>query len=89
MKKKNVGVLSSFLLMSPGENINDMADISAVLQIIEPSALPYAISPCPLKALVADTIVSGKVVPIDTIVAPITISDILNFLAISVLASTK
>ena len=36
--------------------INNLAAISEVLQITEPIAFPYAISPCPLTADVADDI---------------------------------
>ena len=88
-KKKITGIFNDFLLTGPGANTSVVAAISAVLQIIEPSALPYDISPCPFIALVTETIVSGSVVPIATIVAPITISDMLKNLAISVAASTK
>ena len=65
------------------------AAISAVLQITEPIALPYAISPWPLTADPADTMTSGRVVPIDTTVAPIRISGTWNRRAMPTAPSTN
>jgi hypothetical protein len=65
------------------------AAINAVLQIIEPMAFPYAIAPLLFIAAVTDTITSGRVVPIDTTVAPIISSGIRKRLAIPTELSTK
>ena len=72
-----------------GKNKIVVDEINEVLHIIDPIAFPYAISPIPLIALVAETIASGKVVPIETIVAPIIISETLKIFAILMLASIK
>ena len=89
MKKNTTGSLKLFFSTPAGLTAIVTADISAVLQMIEPMALPYAIAPIPLAALVADTITSGNVVPIDTTVAPISISGMWNLFAIPVAPSTN
>ena len=77
MKKKAVGTFNVFLsILGEGLIAMVIAHIKAVLQIIEPIALPYAICECPLSEPVALTIVSGRVVPIETMVAPINNSGI-------------
>ena len=63
--------------------------ISAVLQIIEPKALPAAIAAEPSKAAVVETRISGRVVPRLTMVAPTTIYGMPSFLAIATAASTR
>ena len=68
-----------------------MPAISAVLQMMLPSALPTLISgDCALPiAAVVETRISGSVVPSETIVAPTTISGILSRFAIATAASTN
>ena len=63
--------------------------INAVLQIIEPKALPAAIAAEPSKAAVVETRISGSVVPRLTMVAPTTIWGIPSFFAIATAASTS
>jgi len=60
-----------------------------VLAVTEPTAFPTAISFLPSKDAMADTIISGNVVAILTIVAPIIKVGIPNALAIQLAASTK
>ena len=50
------------------------AAIRAVLQMMEPMALPNAMAPWLWTAAVTETMTSGRVVPMDTTVAPMTIS---------------
>ena len=88
-KKEMAGTKILFLETFEGRIVIVNAAIRAALQMIEPTAFPYAISPCPMTADVEETITSGKVVPIDTIVAPITISDIRILRARPVAASTN
>ena len=89
VKKKPTGTRSVFLSTLPGLTATVIAAIRAVLQMMDPSALPYAISPCPLSALLADTMTSGNVVPMDTTVAPIRSSGTWNLSAIPVAPSTN
>ena len=63
--------------------------IKAVLHIIEPKAFPALIAAEPSKAAVVDTRISGRVVPMLTIVAPTTIWGIPIFLASATDASTS
>ena len=63
--------------------------IRAVLQMMEPNALPAAIAAEPSNTAVVDTRISGSVVPRLTIVAPTTISGIPIFFAIATAASTR
>ncbi len=53
------------------------AAMSAVLQMQEPMALPYAVWLWPSPAAMEETITSGIVVPMDTTVAPMRISGML------------
>ncbi len=77
MKKKMTGVLN-VLVSTSAEAFAAIviAEISAVLQIIDPIAFPYAVWLCPTAAAMDETITSGIVVPIETTVAPIRISGI-------------
>ena len=89
IKKKITGTVIGFLSTFAGLIAMVSAAMSAVLQMIDPNAFPYASCPCPCAALVADTITSGSVVPIDTTVAPIRTSGILNLFAIPQAPSTN
>ena len=71
VKSAAEGTIILFLFILAGLTAIVIAEINAVLHMIDPMAFPYAMSPCPAAADVADTITSGKVVPIETTVAPI------------------
>ena len=88
-KKKMVGVRSDFRSTGAGLIASERASIKAVLQIMDPIALPYDIAPSPSAALVADTMTSGRVVPMETTVAPTMISGILKRCASPVAPSTN
>ena len=60
-----------------------------MLKIIEPKALPTAKLLAPLETEKIDTKSSGIVVPMLTMVAPITAVDILNLFAIATAESTS
>ena len=60
-----------------------------ILAILEPSTLPIAIPEFPQILARIDTINSGILVPIATIVSPIIASEIQNFLAIDTAPSTS
>ena len=66
-----------------------MAAIREVLQIMDPMALPYAVWDCPTAAAMEDTITSGIVVPMETTVAPMSISGMLYLCAIPTAPSTN
>lgn len=89
IKKNGTGVTIDFLLTGAGRIAIVSAEINAVLQMIEPIALPYAIAPLLFTAAVTDTITSGRVVPIDTTFAPIIISGTRNRLEIPTAPSTN
>ena len=78
-----------FLSTEPGMAVIVIAQIRAVLQMMEPIALPYAMEPIPFRAEVVETMTSGRVVPMETTVAPISISGRWNFLAMPVAPSTN
>ena len=63
--------------------------ISRVLQILDPTALPREMSPCPLSADDIEISNSGAEVPIPTIVRPMTKSESLALLAIATYDSTR
>ena len=90
--KKIMRQLTDFALTSFAGRIScPMPAMSAVLQMMLPSALPTLISgECALpRTAVLDTRISGSVVPRDTIVAPTTICGIFNRRAIATDASTN
>lgn len=60
-----------------------------ILAILEPSTFPIAISVLPLTAARSETISSGILVPIATIVRPIIASDIPHFFASETAPSTR
>lgn len=60
-----------------------------ILAIFEPSTFPIAISVSPEMAAKSDTISSGILVPIATIVRPIIASEILHFFARAIDPSTR
>ena len=63
---------NSFLLIAKGIHTMKIPIIIAVFAVTEPIALPAAISTLPLAVAWILTIISGKVVATETIVAPIT-----------------
>ena len=90
MKKKITGVRN--VLVSTSMQLFAamvMAAIRAVLQMQDPMALPYAVSLCPAYAANEETMTSGMVVPMETIVAPMRISGILNLWAMPTAPSTN
>ena len=71
------------------KNSKDNAIIKLVLTVTDPIALPTAISVQLLLAAISDTIISGKVVARETMVAPMIICGMPKMLAMVVAACTK
>ena len=79
----------SFPLIIVGIKAIDSPAINAVLQITLPAALPILRPKLPLAAEIVDTRSSGKVVAIETIVAPTIIDGIFVFLPKSMAEETN
>ena len=78
-----------FLFAMLGRHIIDIAIMSPVLAVTDPTALPIAISTLPFRAAKSDTRSSGRVVARLTMVAPIMNLGIPDISAAHVAASTK
>ena len=85
----NIVLVEPEIPQNTGNIARTCAATGMKLHIIEPIAFPYAISPEPLTAPIAEVITSGSVVPMDTTVAPIRSSGSLKRFAIEDAASTN
>lgn len=71
---KSTSRASSFLVIDMGISTEDMPTINSTLAILLPTTLPRLMSALPSRALKKLTTNSGMLVPMATIVRPITIS---------------
>ena len=87
--EKGISEKYVFRLIGSGQIIADTPRISKMLATLEPKIFPSANCELPSKLAIRFTSSSGKLVPNDTMVNPITISDILNRFPIAEAPSTS